>query len=466
MRRLPASTRSKSPQTQRSRTKEQRAPLSTSTKKSPPPLAVSKLENQSHLEPRISGGSNDELKRLNNAANSSTAESAAQHDRAIKSATPDNQVSVRKASQESDRKQSLSPLLMDASIPKNLMIGTPSKAAQHTFDQYKYRLEREQADAAQLLKMGNPAAFDSHRFYTEAKTYFEMVQSYRFKTGDTNIDSRRPTSKQLAAFEVELEKNDVLYKRTKYYLNHRHNKPDTMHLNMKASFVDYGANNDLIPKNKRPKPEELYAPQFLSGIMDNHVRGKSTYVIITGRNFMTYAHKTGFHGRPNPSPDYPHGDGELFNTESAAIEEIYRMAGPNPTGESLAEASEKVLGLTAYKSEVSAEDEISYDNLLIAIEIPYGARKNERLGSGRENGATDLWLTGGTTPYGHIEIITDRINMAGLPGTDPAKTAPTVRILGKHGKDVAAYPGNFNAIGYHMDAIVENAKLKKSRKVL
>ena len=96
---------------------------------------------------------------------------------------------------------------------------------------------------------------------------------------------------------------------------------------------------------------------------------------------------------------------------------------------------------------------IPKDEPVIAIRIPGKAIKNERLPSGREHGANNQWLMGATTPYGHLELITDRVNMAGIPGTSPSDSAPTVEILGEHGAGVPVYPGNFREIGDRLIAI-------------
>jgi hypothetical protein len=578
MRRIPTTTRGKSPQTQRAKTKEQRVPLDTRAKKSPPPLAVSKPENQSILEPRISSRSNAELNRLNNAANSSTAESAAGYDRGMKGASDKNHVSVAKASQKPERKQPLSPVLTNASMPKILMISTLPKAAAHPFDQYSdmskaeyedatqlqkmaaaydpgmkgatdknhvpvalisapiptslmiatpskaahpfdqyndmSRAEYEDAaqllkmtaantpgmkgatdknhvpvalisapmpkglmtttpskaarafdqykgmsraeyeDAAQLLKMApkldNGMVIDHTRFFTEGRDFLSKVLAYRRKTGDTKFDSTPPTAEQFAACEAELKLNDNEYQRYAYYLNHRHNKDYAMNKNMKSDFVEYGVFSDLIPKDKRPPADEIYSTQLVTEIKSKF-KEEGTHVIVTADTFLRFAYKYGFHGRPTPSPDYLHGDGEMFNTETEVIQEIHRIAGANPTGKSLADAAQKVLGLTAFKSQI-----------LLHISIPPKAIKNERLPSGREHGANDQWLMGGTTPYGHLELITDRVNMAGIPGTDPKETAPTVRILGERGEGMVVYPGNYLNMG---ETVIEMQKMDAQKEL-
>ena len=69
---------------------------------------------------------------------------------------------------------------------------------------------------------------------------------------------------------------------------------------------------------------------------------------------------------------------------------------------------------------------------------------------------------GGTIPYGHFELITDRVNMAGIPGTDPNETAPTVRILGQRGKGIVAYPGNYLSVG---KTVIEMAEVEAKKEV-
>ena len=457
MRRIFSGTRSKSPQTQRAKTGKPRAPLNTTAKKAPPPLAVSKPENQSHLEPSISSRSSEELKKLNNAASSSTAENAAQHDRDMKSATAKNHVSVGKANREQERKKPLTPVSMNASIQKPLMIGTPSKAA-HAFYEYKDGLTQEYADAAQLLKMasklGNEMIVDHNRFFTEGRDFIAKVQAYRLKTGDTKIDSTPPTAEQFAACEAELKLNDKEYQRYAYYLNHRNNKDYAMHERMKSDFVEYGVLSDLIPKDKRPPADEIYSAQLIIEIKAPSKK-EGTHVIVTAEIFLSFPYKTGFLGRPTPSPDYLHGDGEMFNTETEAIQEIHRIAGPNPSDASLTDAAQKVLGLTYFKGQI-----------LIDVWIPPKAIRNERPPSGKEHGANNKWLMGGTTPYGHYELITDRVNMAGIPGTDPNETAPTVRILGERGKGIAVYPDNYLNIGNTVIKMLEADAQKELHKKL
>ena len=96
------------------------------------------------------------------------------------------------------------------------------------------------------------------------------------------------------------------------------------------------------------------------------------------------------------------------------------------------------------------------------IWIPPKAIINERPPSGKEHGATDLWRSGGTTPYGHFELITDRVNMAGIPGTDPKETAPTVRILGERGEGMVVYPGNYLNMG---ETVIEMQRMDAQKEL-
>lgn len=333
------------------------------------------------------------------------------------------------------------------------MISTPSKAAQ-AFDRYKNASEAEYADAAQLLKMApklqNGMVIDHTRFFTEGRDFLSRVQAYRRQTGDTKVDSTPPSAEQFAALEAELKLNDKEYQKYAYYLNHRNNKDYAMHKNMQSDFVEYGVLSDLLSKDKRPRADEIYSAQLITEIIGK-LKKEGTHVITTVETFLRFSYKYGFHGRPGSSPDYPQGDGEMFNTENEAIQEIYRIAGPNPTEKALADATQKVLGLPIFKGQI-----------LLDIFIPPKAIKNERLPSGREHGANDEWLMGGTTPYGHFELITDRVNMAGIPGTDPNETAPTVRILGERGKGKAVYPGNYLSIG---KTVIEMAEVDAQKEV-
>jgi hypothetical protein len=458
MRRIPAPARGKSPQTRRARTKDPKAPADIKLKTSTPPMARRAPAGRSDVNPRITSGPDEKLKTLSTAAYPGTAETAARLDRGMKSVPRENHVPLRKARKTPEGERRSSPVLMIASSPKNRMICAPSRHAPSSFAQYRAASEAEFADAVHVLEMApNPeyqAGIDHARFFTEGRDFLSRVQAYRRNTGDTSIDSTPPTAEQFAACEAELKRNDKEYQRYAYYLNHRNNKPHTMNGNIKSDFVEYGVLSDLIPRYQRPRAEEIYSAQFLAEIKGKF-KVEGAHVFTTAEVFLRYAYKDGFHGRPTPSPDYPHGDGEMFNTENEAIQEIYRMAGPDPTGQALADAAQKVLGLSAFSSQT-----------LLHIYIPPKAIRNERLPSGREHGANHRWLMGGTTPYGHLELITDRVNMAGIPGTDPNETAPTVRILGERGQGVTAYPGNYLSIGKTLIEMAEADTQKALHKSL
>lgn len=442
LRRIPVTSRPKSPHTQRVGTRTRRAPLALTTEKSRQPLALSKPENRSDPNLPITNGSN---KHRNNADYINTSEKAAERAQDMKSAPHGNDVSVRKARQEPLEKPAADRPLRISARPKQLLIAAPAKDARCSSVQFEDTLKAEANMVAHLStlapKMENQTAFDYTRFYTEANTFFAMVQAYRRKTGDTSIHGTPPTAKQVAACEAELKDNDKEYRKYAYYLNHRHNKAGTMNRNMKSDFVEYGVLSDLIPKNRRPSAEEVYSAQFISGVK-GQFKKEGANVITTAETFLRYTYKSGFHGRTVPSPDFLHGDGEMFNTENEAVREIHRIAGSNQTGKAFADAAQKVLGLKPLKGQI-----------LLHIWIPPQAINNERIPSGKENGANEFWLMGATTPYGHLEIITDRVNMAGIPGTDPNHTAPIVRILGEHGVGVSVYPGNYQDIGEHLIAI-------------
>ena len=453
---IPVSTRAKSPQTHSVGTRARRIPRVLKATTSPQPLALSRRQNQSDPNPRITNGSDEKPRKLNNAAYLNTAEKAAECAQNMKSAPHGNEVLVRKARLEPVENQPPARPSGIPARPKQLLIATPAKDARCSPAQFGHVLEAEVNDEAYLRtmapKMENQPEFNAYRFYTEAVTYFSAVQRYRFDTGDSSVDSTPPTSAQLAAFELTLDEGSKLYELTKYYLKHRHNRPGTINNKRSFTLVDYGVCLPLIPKGERFSAAELYSPEFIEEIV-NYFIGKNggAHVVVTAEKFLKRAFLTGYHGRPDPSPDYLDGDGEMFNTEKKAIEDIHGIVGPDPSDKALVDAATKVLGLQGYG-----------EDILLEISVPPGGIKNARPASGKENGANQEFLLGATTPFGHLEIVTDRVNMAGIPGTDPNGTAPTVRILGKHGEGVPVYPENYRDIGERLIAIFAMQEQKGS----
>lgn len=440
-----ASIRCKSPQIKRGVLRARHAPPVLKATMSTQPLPLSETKSQSETNRCITNLSNGNASRRNNAAYRNNSEKAAACTQEMKSARHGENVPVRNTTRKPQREQQ-APQLVEVST-KNLMIAAPAKNAQCSPAQFEEVLAAEANDATQLQTvapmMQNQAAFDRHRFYNQSNNFVAMMQAHRFELGASDIGTMPPTEMEFAAFEQNLKENDPLYESVRYFIDHRHNKPGVMNSNMLADFVEYGSNIDLIPKGKRRLATEVYSPQFIAEILDQF-RKEGSNVLITAETLLKFAYKTGFHGRPESSSDYLHGDGELFNTESAAITEIYRIAGPGATGKALVEASKKVLALKEFAGEI-----------VVHLSIPPLAIKNPRLASGNEQGATDEWRVGATTPYGHLEIISDRVSMAGIPGSDPNKTAPTVQLLGKYGEGVPVYPGNYREVGDWLIALLE-----------
>jgi hypothetical protein len=273
---------------------------------------------------------------------------------------------------------------------------------------------------------------DHPRYFNEAHGFFSQVQAYRHRTRDADLAGTAPSAEQVAACLAELKSNDKDFQQYSYYLNHPNNKPNAINKTANVDFVDAGILASMVPKGKRVNSDLIFTPEFRKELVQKFQLNGSN-VIVRADTFLKILCKFGYIGRPTPSPDLPNGDGELFNTEDAAISEIFDRLGPDASEEDISRTTEVVLGFNP--GDLNAT--------LVHIKIPPLAVKNPRIASGNEHGANHLWLFGASTPMGHTELISDRVNLAGIPGTEPNDTAPTVRILGPRGKGIAVNPANY-----------------------
>lgn len=372
----------------------------------------------------------------------------------MKSAMRGSTVPVRKADPVADAKALPALTLLIAAMPKNLAIQGPvtTPVAPRPFSEF-LDMELKTANILKGLtglfgdgqrlpdtppiplivpRAIDPASTDYLRYFDQARGFFSQVQAYRHRTGDTDLAGTPASAEQVTACLAELKKNDAAFQQYAYYLSHPNNKPNAINAKANVDFVEAGILSSMVPKGLRVNSNRIYSAEFCDALIAKFLR-EGCNVIVRADTFLRILCKFGFVGRPTPSPDVPHGDGELFSTEDAAINEIFARLGPDATEEEKSRTAEIVFGFNAG----------GLNATLVHIKIPPKAIKNPRIASGNEHGATHLWLFGAAIPMGHLELISDRVSLSGIPGTDPKETAPTVRILGPRGKDILVTYDNY-----------------------